>query len=133
MFVVLKPTEMNRLVVFLILISSALCSIKADYVKDVVVPVATNSNFAFYPVYTGVFLRLDTRDGKVDAIVPTKPAKNRALTSALVSSPGSAGRFELYPTDNMWEWVLTDKTTGEMWLLRWDSKKEDILKKVTTD
>lgn len=124
---------MNRLVIFLLLALSAVCSMKADYVNGVVVPVTTNSNYAFYPVYTGVFLRLDTRDGKIDAIVPAKPSKNRILTSAMISSPDSAGRFELYPTDSTWEWVLTDKSTGEMWLLRWDSKKEDKLTKVTTD
>ncbi len=115
----------------LLLTLSAVCSIKADDVTTVV-PVTTNSNFAFYPAITGVFLRLDTRDGKIDAIVPAKPSKNRALTSALVSSLGSAGRFELYPTDDSWEWVLADKTTGEMWLLKWNAKN-DVLTKVSGD
>ena len=122
---------MSRLAVLLILALSAALPIKADNVR-VVVPTTTGSNYAFYPAITGVVLRLDTRDGRIDAIVPTKSSKNRVLTQALTASQSTPGRFELYPTDNSWEWVLTDKTTGEMWLLKWSINK-DVLTKVTND
>ena len=105
---------MSRLAVLLILALSAALPIKADNVR-VVVPTTTGSNYAFYPAITGVVLRLDTRDGRIDAIVPTKSSKNRVLTQALTPSQSTPGRFELYPTDNSVEWQLTAKTTGDMW------------------
>lgn len=77
---------------------------------SVVIPTSKDTNYALYPVSTGVFLR----------------------HSRPLASDNKAGRFELYPTDNSWGWVLFDTTTGEAWLLRW-SAKNDILTKINLE
>ena len=96
---------------------------------SVVIPTTKDTNYVLYPVSTGVFLRLDTRDGTIIGIAPTNPEKNRILNSNPLASDNKTGRFELYPTENCWEWILFDTTTGEVWLLRW-SDKNDILTKI---
>lgn len=96
---------------------------------NVVIPTTKDTNYVLYPVSTGVFLRLDTKDGTIIGIVPTNPEKSRILNSNPLASDNKPGRFELYPTENSWEWILFDTTTGEVWLLRW-SAKTDILTKI---
>ena len=98
----------------------------------VVIPTTKDTNYVLYPVSTGVFLRLDTRDGTIIGIAPTKPEKSRILNSNPLASDNKTGRFQLYPTENSWEWILFDTTTGEVWLLRWSAKK-DVLTKINIE
>ena len=99
---------------------------------SVVIPTTKDTNYVLYPVSTGVFLRLDTRDGTILGIAPTKPEKSRILNSNPLASDNKTGRFQLYPTENSWEWILFDTTTGEVWLLRWSAKK-DVLTKINIE
>lgn len=99
---------------------------------SVVIPTSKDTNYALYPVSTGVFLRLDTRDGTIIGIAPTDPKQSRILNSRPLASDNKTGRFELYPTENSWEWILFDTTTGEVWLLRWTAKN-DILTKINIE
>lgn len=99
---------------------------------NVVIPTTNDTNYVLYPVSTGVFLRLDTRDGTIIGIAPTKPEKSRILNSNPLASDNKTGRFQLYPTENSWEWILFDTTTGEVWLLRWSAKK-DVLTKINIE
>ena len=99
---------------------------------SVVIPTTKDKNYALYPVSTGVFIRLDTRDGTIIGIAPTNPEKSRTLNSNPLASDNKSGRFELYPTENSWEWILFDTTTGEVWLLRW-SAKNNILTKINIE
>ena len=87
--------------------------------EKVVIPTNKSTNYALYPVATGVFLRLDTRDGTIQAIVPSDSKKNRVINSQPLVSDNKPGRFELYPTDYIWDWLLFDNVTGEMWMLKW--------------
>ncbi|MDR2981261.1 MAG: hypothetical protein LBV12_03335 [Puniceicoccales bacterium] len=64
-------------------------------------------------------LLLDTRTGQVWQVSHTKDEGTvkiainaQELGSAFWSSDG---RFELKPTPNMWNFILTDKKTGKMW------------------
>ena len=99
---------------------------------SVVIPTTKDTNYVLYPVSTGVFLRLDTRDGTIIGIAPAKPEKSRILNSNPLASDNKTGRFQLYPTENSWEWILFDTTTGEVWLLRWSAKK-DVLTKINIE
>ena len=100
------------------------------YAEDVkiVIPTTMDTNYALYPVSTGVYLRFDTRDGTIIGIVPSKPKTNRILNSQALAKDNKAGRFQLYPTDNVWELLLFDSTTGDVWLLKWSDKKDILIK-----
>lgn len=121
---------MRRAIVLVVLSIVTFC-LWADDVR-VVIPTPKDTNYALYPVSTGVFLRLDTRDGTIIGIAPTNPERSRSINSTPLASDNKTGRFELYPTENSWEWILFDSTMGEVWLLRW-SAKNNILTKINTE
>ena len=95
----------------------------------VVVPTSKNTNYALYPAITGVFLRLDTRDGTIQGIVPSNPKKNLVINAEPLTLDKKPGRFELYPTDSSWVWLLFDSETGNMWNVNW-SAKSNVLSKI---
>lgn len=118
---------MKRIFISILLSVITFCLWAED--AKVVIPTTKDTNYALYPASTGVFLHLDTRDGTITAVVPTNPQKNRILNSQPLASDNKTGRFELYPTDNSWEWILFDTTTGNIWLLKWGARN-DILTKI---
>ncbi|MDE6629354.1 MAG: hypothetical protein K2K36_08295, partial [Muribaculaceae bacterium] len=128
---VLECDYMEKRILISIMFSLITFCLSAEDIS-VVKPTTKDTNYALYPVSTGVFLRLDTRDGTIIGIAPTNPQKSRILNSNPLASDNKTGRFELYPTENSWEWILFDTTTGEVWLLRW-SAKNDILTKINTE
>lgn len=120
---------MKQFISLILLFILSFSTIHAENV-EVVIPTNKSANYALYPATTGVFLRLDTRDGTIQAIIPSDSKKNRVLNSQPLVSNNDPGRFELYPTDNIWEWLLFDNVTGEMWILKW-SARHNILSKIS--
>ena len=116
---------------FIILVTICCLSFAAIYAEDdvkVVIPTNKSTNYALYPVITGIVLRLDTRDGTILAVVPSNPKKNRVLNAEPLALDKTPGRFELYPTDSSWVWLLFDIETGEMWNLKWSDKSNQLSK-----
>ena len=116
---------------FIVLVTICCLSFAAIYAEDdvkVVIPTNKSTNYALYPVITGIVLRLDTRDGTILAVVPSNPKKNRVLNAEPLALDKTPGRFELYPTDSSWVWLLFDTETGDMWQLRWGDKKNKLSK-----
>ena len=97
-------------------------TVSADDDVKVVISTSKSTNYVLYPAITGVFLRLDTRDGTIQAIVPSNPKKNRVLNAEPLALDKKPGRFEMYPTDSSWVWVLFDSETGNMWNVNWSAK-----------
>ena len=116
---------------FIVLVTICCLSFAAIYAEDdvkVVIPTNKSTNYALYPIITGVVLRLDTRDGTILAVVPSNPKKNRVLNAEPLALDKTPGRFELYPTDSSWVWLLFDTETGDMWQLRWSDKSNQLSK-----
>ena len=116
---------------FIVLVTICCLSFAAIYAEDdvkVVIPTNKSTNYALYPVITGVVLRLDTRDGTILAVVPSNPKKNRVLNVEPLALDKTPGRFELYPTDSSWVWLLFDTETGKMWNLKWSDKSNQLSK-----
>ena len=120
---------MKKLIVLLTMCSLSFAAIHAEDDVKVVVPTSKNTNYALYPAITGVFLRLDTRDGTIQGIVPSNPKKNRVINAEPLAIDKKPGRFELYPTDSSWVWLLFDSETGNMWKVNW-SAKSNVLSKI---
>lgn len=86
-----------------------------------------NNRFKLYStenIYT--FLQLDTRTGKIKQVQWSLDAdKEGCVTINDVDlTYGTAigndiERFELYPTKNMYQFILLDKATGDKWHIQW--------------
>lgn len=83
-----------------------------------------------------IFLRLNTSNGKIDQVQWNLDQDKEFITvlndvdlTYGISIGNHNGRFELYPTQNMYQFLLLDKHFGSMWHVQWglDSKKRWIV------
>ena len=80
-------------------------------------------------IYT--LLQLDTKTGMIEQVQWSLESKNEGSVSInsddLTYGYGyGSGSFELYPTKNMYQFILLDKTKGKKWHVQWgmeDSKR----------
>jgi|GEM_PF-372950 len=77
-------------------------------------------------------LLLDTSDGRLWHVTYTTDKDKGARLKipinekALVSKPSAKnGRFTLYPTDNMWNFLLLDQDDGRVWQCQFTMEAED--------
>jgi len=77
-------------------------------------------------IYT--FLQLDTKTGMIEQVQWSLESDNEGSVSInsddLTYGYGS-GSFELYPTKNMYQFLLLDKTTGKKWHVQWGMKSSE--------
>lgn len=75
-------------------------------------------------------IKLDTKTGKVEQVQwslnsteeGTFLINNEDLSYGFNYDSGS---FELYPTKNMYQFILLDKTDGRKWHIQWGHKRND--------
>jgi hypothetical protein len=88
-------------------------------------PSAPYRLFSTTNIYT--FLKLDTRDGRIWQ-VQWGDEDQRFITPLDVEArvpDGNAGRFTLYPTKNIYTFILLDQETGNAWQVQWGGKASD--------
>ena len=76
------------------------------------------------------FLKLDTRSGKIwqvqysinDNYRGEIELNNKAL---IAGDKAENGRFTLYPTNNMFNFILLDQIDGKMWQVQWSTEEEN--------
>lgn len=72
-----------------------------------------------------IYLRLDTRYGKIDMVQWSTDSDNRVYTTLsdknLLPSgqDAKAGRFTLYSTTNIYNFILIDQNNGNVWQVQW--------------
>lgn len=76
------------------------------------------------------FLKLNTRNGKLWQVQWSTEANNRFETNLsltpLVDTQGEVNeRFTLYPTQNVFTFILLDQLEGRMWQVQWSTEAEN--------
>lgn len=76
-------------------------------------------------------LKLDTATGRIEQVQwSLKDSEEMTVTInySYLSYTGKIGTFELYPTKNMYQFILLDTTDGRTWHVQWgtESKKRWI-------
>ena len=69
-----------------------------------------------------MFLLLDTRTGQISQMQWSMDAGNRfvgPLNPKPLVEGGKSGRFTLYPTQNIYTFILLDQNTGNTWQVQW--------------
>lgn len=70
-----------------------------------------------------IFLQLDTSTGRIDLVQWTLENDEKdgsvTLNNEDLSYGTGYGNFELYPTKNMFQFLLLDKVTGRRWHVQW--------------
>lgn len=81
------------------------------------------SRYKLYPtenIYN--LLKLDTQTGRIEQVqwsLDTSKEFSRTINKEDLSWNAGAGAFELYPTQNMYQFILLDKTNGRTWHVQW--------------
>jgi hypothetical protein len=91
-----------------------------DNVKEI-----QGSNFRLFPTTNmWTFIKLDTRNGLMWQIQYSLNSEGRMVTSLnldpLISLDKEVkDRFTLYPTQNMYNFILLDQISGKTWQVQW--------------
>ena len=93
----------------------------------VVAPTTVPNNYVLYPtsnVYT--FLKLDTRNGKIWQLQYSMDENEFevALNNRELVTNGKTGQFALYPTSNLWTFILLDTINGDTYHVQWSQDAE---------
>ena len=81
------------------------------------------NRFKLYPtenIYT--LLKLDTATGKIDQLqwsLDSDKEGSFTINNDDLSLGSGSGTSELYPTKNMYQFILLDKVTGRQWHIQW--------------
>lgn len=76
-----------------------------------------------------ILIKLDTQTGKLELIqwsLKSKDEFSATLNSTDLSWYNGLNSFELYPTKNMYQFILLDKATGRNWHVQWGTKSSEM-------
>lgn len=105
-----------------------------ESVNQILGKIETNTyspeNYKLYPTTNiWTFIKLDTRNGKLWQVQFDNSGDDRfevpINTSDLTFGENKALRFELYPTQNIYTFLLLDKLTGKVWQAQWSTKRDN--------
>lgn len=95
-----------------------------------------SERFELYPTENvGIFLRLDKMTGCISLVqwsLESSKEFSMVLNDQNLATLASVGNcFKLYPTKNMFQFLLLDRSTGNMWHVQWGFKDgENWIKKI---
>lgn len=82
-------------------------------------------------IYT--FLKLDTRTGQVWQMQWGETGYRwvEPINTKPLAESGKAGRFTLYPTLNIYTFILLDQEDGRTWQIQWGKDNERFITPIT--
>ena len=104
---------------------------EAEILTSIALHTKSEENYKMYPTENmWTFLKLDTRTGKVWQVQYSVNSYTHGQvavndTDLTFGSNDKAGRFELYPTQNMYNFLLLDKNTGMVAQIQWSMNAEN--------
>lgn len=104
----------------------------ADMVNDLVTLQMKRNLSERYKIYATeniyVFIKLDTQTGKLQLIQWSLKSEDEftvSLNKYDLSKYTGLNSFELYPTKNIYQFILLDKATGRTWHVQWGTRSSD--------
>jgi len=106
-------------------------NINAQDLDDLTIPESSQSPVTPYRLYrtgtTWAFIKLETATGKMWQVVFDVEGEapfTVELNSQILAS-GNPGRFTLYPTFNLYNFILLDQISGKTWQVQWGPEEAD--------
>lgn len=90
-----------------------------------------NARFKLFPTENiWTFLKLDTRNGRIWQVQYSLKDDYRGevelnMRELVSGNAAENGRFTLYPTTNMYNFILLDQIDGKMWQVQWSIDEEN--------
>lgn len=120
------------LYILLFVFSLTFVSCKDTKKENVKQEIKENVVYKLYPTENlWTFLKLDTRNGRIWQVQYSIKEDNPRIevdlnTKRLVASDKEEnGRFALYPTKNMFNFILLDQISGDTWQVQWSIEEDN--------
>lgn len=90
-----------------------------------------NASYRLFPTTNmWTFLKLNTEDGRIWQVEYALNNEGRFetylnLIPLATGSQKKPGRFTLYPTQNMWTFILLDTINGSTWQVQWSQNANE--------
>ncbi len=110
--------------------SDSIVSLLPEMLGTIAYTIQGNERYKLYPtenIYN--LLKLDTSNGRIWQLQWSLDRDKEGimqLNPDALTYDSHIGKFELYPTQNMYQFILLDKETGQTWHVQWgetDSKR----------
>lgn len=106
---------------------------KVDFIEDLMYEKYEKPCYKLYKTSNiHIFLKLNTANGKIDLVQWSLDSDNEGSSTInnedlrfLKFGNEINGTFELYPTDNMYQFMLLDTIMGRMWHVQWGFKASE--------
>lgn len=120
--------------VLAIVVMMAVCGCQKGNPKLQSQPVAPHraeeANYELYPTQNmHIFLKLDTRNGRVWMVqyhLKDVQGCEVAINEQNIVN-GKSGRFKMYPTQNIWNFMLLDTEEGKTYQVQWGMEQENCM------
>ena len=103
-----------------------------DMVNDLVTMQMRRDLSERYKIYSTennyILIKLDTQTGKIQLIQWSLKSEDEftvSLNKNDLSKYAGVNSFELYPTKNIYQFILLDKATGRTWHVQWGTGSSD--------
>jgi len=109
--------------------NDSLTEISNEWLEKIELDLSLKQRYKLYPtenMYT--FLLLDTKTGMIDKVqwnLDREKEFSVSINSSDLSYGYGSGTFELYPTQNMYQFILLDKVLGRMWHVQWGMNEKE--------
>ncbi len=117
-------------IILLIFIASTLC-LTANGQNSRSDSIPSNAIFKLFPTQNmWTFIKLDTRNGRMWQVQYAMKSSERFEIildefSKVFEKDESINRFTLYPTQNIYTFLLLDQIDGRVWQVQWAIKYEE--------
>lgn len=114
--------ELKRIELSLSRIDS-LIQLNTEWIEAIEIDVSIKQRYKLYPtenLYT--FLQLDTKTGIIKQLqwsLDSEEEGTWTINETSLTNSNTTGNFELYPTKNMYQFILLDKKDGRLWHVQW--------------
>lgn len=125
---------MKKIIILLFIVTSTMTACGQNTTASTEPVEPKDCNNAVYQLFPTTnmwtFLKLDTRNGKIWQVQYSTEANERfetylSLLSLVDESKYENGRFTLYATKNMWNFILLDQIDGTTWQVQWSQDSEN--------
>ena len=116
--------DVNELIGLLETLTKDQTGTAAEYGKDK----PTYELFKTQNMWT--FLKLNTKNGIITQVQYSINDDNRGevvlnFLPLAIGENAVPGRFTLYPTENMWTFIMVDQIDGRLWQVQWSQKENN--------
>jgi hypothetical protein len=125
---------MKKLIITLIVVLAAMTAF-AQAQTDSISSVSSDNDIVYrlFPTENmWTFIKLNTRNGQMWQVQYTINSKSHSRQESILSlntrvsiEEEKNGRFFLYPTQNMYSFILLDQIDGRVWQVQWSTTREE--------